>query len=53
MNLEMAAALAWKRWSDDSRFGLCQACPEAKLKPVRRRGRSRWLCVECWDQGKR
>jgi len=51
--LELAAWRAWREWSDDSRVGICQRCNVSEVKPIRRRGRSHWLCLDCWDQGAR
>lgn len=58
MTLEAQARRAWQRWGQDSRFSQCGVCGLLRDEygqriVVRKRGRSRWLCLDCWDRGQR
>jgi len=58
VDLYRQALVAWRDWSTDARHGICEDCgrhrdENGKLLIVRRARRSRWLCLECWDQGAR
>lgn len=46
--LEEAARRKWEYWGTDARFTTCEDCRTVLY--CRRHGRSRWLCLVCWDQ---
>lgn len=46
--LDEAAKRAWESWGTDGRFTACGGC--GLVLYCRRRGRSKWLCLACFDQ---
>ena len=45
--MEAAARRAWEHWGTDAKHTTCESC--GTVAYCRRHGRSRWLCLECWD----
>lgn len=46
--LDEAVKRAWESWGWDAKWTACGGC--GLFRYCRSRGRSKWLCIECFDQ---